>query len=102
MSHADGSVRLEGSEIVLDILQVAANDLRKLIDRAWAPGSNRAEQREPVRGEQISCGLDAGEVDALASTAPAASLDSREGLAESLERLPGRLDLGPHDGCLHS
>jgi len=71
----------------LDILQVAPHHLRKLVDRAWAAGSNRTKKRESVRSEEVPRGLDTGEVDTFASIDPPARLDGFEGVAEPGESL---------------
>jgi hypothetical protein len=45
----------------LDVLEVAVDHLRKLIERARTTGSNRPHKREPLARQEVSSSLDACE-----------------------------------------
>ncbi len=57
------AVSLQNSNILLDVLEVALDHLRKLIKRARMTSSNRSHKRKPFARQEVSGGLDACEAD---------------------------------------
>src|SRR2546422_356020 len=86
------AVAFESPDVVLDVLQVATDDLGELIDGARMRDANGAEQGEPAGGQQIPCGGETGEIDSFAAREGSTGFGSFVGFAEFLEPLGNRAD----------
>jgi hypothetical protein len=57
---------LQNPNILLDVLEIAVDHLRELIERTRMTVSNRPHKRKPLARQKVSGGLDAGEADFIA------------------------------------
>src|SRR5256886_6917292 len=84
-------ILLEKLEVSLDILEISANELRQLIDRAWTLVPDHSQQRETGRGQKIPRSLDAGEIHTFPSGNSLSSGDGLESRPEAFKRFMERL-----------